>query len=141
MVITLFLWLHMYYAHFAFVRFDHSVCRGLCVVSSLMTTYIYVWVCIVSICYNNWRFFLTTWHKFSNVGLYATTNGTSCTFLLLLLLLGLIHFNLFLSKIVWKISPFTKPFFKGEPKNFSKTYITWVMRIWWNITFYKSVFA
>ena len=29
---TLFSWLHIYYAHLAFVRFEHSVCRG-----SLMT--------------------------------------------------------------------------------------------------------
>ena len=30
---------HIYYAHLASVRFEHSVCRG-----SLMTTYIYVYI-------------------------------------------------------------------------------------------------
>ena len=35
---TLFLWLHIYYAHLAFVRFEHFGCRG-----SLMTTYIYIY--------------------------------------------------------------------------------------------------
>ena len=34
---TLFLWLHIYYAHPAFVRFEYSVCRG-----SLMITYIHL---------------------------------------------------------------------------------------------------
>ena len=33
---TLFSWLHIYYAHLASVRFEHSVCRG-----SLMAAYIY----------------------------------------------------------------------------------------------------
>ena len=32
---TLFLWLHIYYAHLAFVKFEHSVCHG-----SLMTNYV-----------------------------------------------------------------------------------------------------
>ena len=34
---TLFSWSHIYYAHLAFVRFKHSVCRG-----SLMTNYNYI---------------------------------------------------------------------------------------------------
>ena len=39
---ALFSWLHIYYAHLASVRFEHSVCR-----ESLMTTYVYnVCVCV-----------------------------------------------------------------------------------------------
>ena len=34
---TFFSGLHIYYAHLAFVRFEHSVCHG-----SLLTTYIYI---------------------------------------------------------------------------------------------------
>ena len=34
-IVFLFSWLHIYYAHLAFKRFEHSVCPG-----SLMTTYI-----------------------------------------------------------------------------------------------------
>ena len=36
---SLFSWLHIYYAHLASVRFEHSVCRG-----SLMTTCVYVYM-------------------------------------------------------------------------------------------------
>ena len=38
---TLFLWLHMhiYYAHLASVKFEHSVCHG-----PIMTSYIYVYI-------------------------------------------------------------------------------------------------
>ena len=39
--IYMFSWLHVYYAHLAFVRFEHSVCCG-----SLMTTYIYIYIYI-----------------------------------------------------------------------------------------------
>ena len=38
---TLFSWLHIYCAHLAPVRFEHSVYRG-----SLMTTYIYIYIYI-----------------------------------------------------------------------------------------------
>ena len=38
---TLFSWLHVYYAHLASVKFEHSVCRG-----SLMTIYIYIYIYI-----------------------------------------------------------------------------------------------
>ena len=38
---TLFSWLHIYYAHLAFVRFEHSVCCG-----SLMTTCVYIYIYI-----------------------------------------------------------------------------------------------
>ena len=31
--------MHICYAHLAFARFEHSVCRG-----SLMTTYIWIWM-------------------------------------------------------------------------------------------------
>ena len=36
---TLFSCLHIRYAYLAFVRFEHSVCRG-----SLMTTYLYIFI-------------------------------------------------------------------------------------------------
>ena len=38
---TLFSQSHIYYAHLASVRFQHSVCRG-----SLMATYIYIYIYI-----------------------------------------------------------------------------------------------
>ena len=43
---ALFSWLHIYYAHLAFVRFEHSVCCR-----SLITTYIYINIYYVYIIY------------------------------------------------------------------------------------------
>ena len=41
LLISLFSWLHIYYAHLAYVRFEHSVCRR-----SFITTYIYIYIYI-----------------------------------------------------------------------------------------------
>ena len=57
---ALFSWLHIYYAHLVFVRFEHSVCRG-----SLMTTYLYYAPC------------LACWVLFGSL-VPATSNRTSC---------------------------------------------------------------
>ena len=80
---TLFSWLHMNYAHLAFVRFEHSVCRG-----SLMTTYIYIYIYIylihTKICHffsvlvnekrggRSWKSVILEGHGFKKVPFYTT---------------------------------------------------------------------
>ena len=51
---TLFPWLHIYYAHLASARFEHSVCRG-----SLMTTYIYIYIFSALQCFPCQIFYIT----------------------------------------------------------------------------------
>ena len=50
---TLFSWLHVYYAHLAFVRFEHSVCRG-----SLVFLYLNINLTSLNWCNFQWRIYL-----------------------------------------------------------------------------------
>ena len=42
----------MYYAHLAFVRFEHSVCRGSLTTTYILVIYIYMYVLKKHICMN-----------------------------------------------------------------------------------------
>ena len=89
----------IYYAHFASARFEHSLCRG-----SLMTTYIYIYICIICIYNIIYMYNMYTWMMYVCMYVCMFIYVCMCIYLDLFRYLGMYFFvwvNVFMEQFVF----------------------------------------